>query len=163
QETTAAETTVPARRFTEKVLSDIWIDLLKVEPIGVTDNFFDLGGHSLLAGQTMARVARALGVSLPIKTIFEAPTVEHLARRVDEALATQAQEPSGEIPRLAHGGSQPLTVEQAHMILLEKELPDLPLFNLPFALRLQGPLDEAALRQTLDEIVGRHESLRTSI
>jgi amino acid adenylation domain-containing protein len=161
-EPAAAEATVPARRFTEKVLSDIWIDLLGVEGLGITDNFFDLGGHSLLAGKAMARVARALGVSLPIKTIFEAPTVEELARRVDDALAMQAQRPSPVIPRLAESGPRPLSVAQTQMIRIERDAPDIPQFNLPFALRLQGPLDVAALKQTLDEIVQRHESLRTA-
>ncbi|WP_409363512.1 amino acid adenylation domain-containing protein [Bradyrhizobium liaoningense] len=161
-EAEAAEAAVPARRFTEKVLSDIWIDLLKVDRLGVTENFFDLGGHSLLAGQAMARVARALGVSLPIKTIFEAPTVEQLARRVDEALATQTQKPLAEIPRLAQSGPPPLSIAQAEMVTLERDLPGLPLFNLPFTLRLQGPLDVAALRRALDDVVARHDCLRTA-
>jgi amino acid adenylation domain-containing protein len=158
----AAETSIPARRFTEKVLSDIWKELLKVADLGVTDNFFDLGGHSLLAGRAMARVARALGVSLPIKTIFEAPTVEQLARRVDDAYATQTRKAALDIPRLAESGPPPLSRAQAQMIRLERELPDLPLFNLPFAFRLKGPLDAAALTRTLDDIVRRHESLRTA-
>ncbi len=99
EEVSGPDAAVPARRFTEKVLSDIWIDLLKVESIGVTDNFFDLGGHSLLAGQTMARIARALGVSLPIKTIFEAPTIEELARQVDAAVATKPRKPGASGPK----------------------------------------------------------------
>jgi amino acid adenylation domain-containing protein len=158
----AAGGAVPARRFTEKVLSDIWMDLLKVESLGITDNFFDLGGHSLLAGRAMARVARAVGVSLPIRTIFEAPTVEELARRVDDALATQTPKASVDIPHLAESGPPPLSLEQIQMIEMERELPDLPLFNLPFAFRLQGPLDVDALTQTFEELVRRHESLRTA-
>ena len=121
QETAGPEAPVPARRFTEKVLSDIWIDLLKVESIGVTDNFFDLGGHSLLAGQTMARVARALGVSLPIKTIFEAPTIEQLARRVEEALATKPQKPVAGIPRLADNEPPTLSIAQEAWQVLDSE------------------------------------------
>ena len=69
QETTAGDASVAPRHATEKALADIWIDLLKVENIGVTDNFFDLGGYSLLAGQVLARVANAFGVSLPIKAV----------------------------------------------------------------------------------------------
>jgi len=162
QEAAPTDAAVPARRFTEKVLSDIWTDLLKVESLGVTDNFFDLGGHSLLAGQAMARVARALGVSLPIKTIFEAPTVEGLARRIDEAQATKAQKPQAAMPRVVDGGAPALSIAQDQMIRIEKELPGLPLFNLPFAFHLQGPLDPAALKQALDDIVRRHDSLRTT-
>lgn len=153
---------VPARRFTEKVLSDIWIDLLKVESIGVTDNFFDLGGHSLLAGQAMARVARALGVSLPIKTIFEAPTIEELARRVDESVATKPQMPLAGVPRLADSGPPTLSIAQDQMLRIEQNLPDLPLFNLPFAFHLEGPIDPRTLAQAIDDIVRRHESLRAA-
>lgn len=158
---------VPARRFTEKVLSDIWIDLLKVESLGVTDNFFDLGGHSLLAGQAMARVARALGVSLPIKTIFEAPTIEELARRVDEAAAAKPGKPAASVPRLIESrlserGPPALSIAQDQMLRIERNLAGLPLFNLPFAFRLQGPLDPAALAQAIDDVAARHESLRTT-
>ncbi|WFU79763.1 amino acid adenylation domain-containing protein [Bradyrhizobium sp. CIAT3101] len=162
QESAGTEATVPARRFTEKVLSDIWIDLLKVESISVTDNFFDLGGHSLLAGQAMARVARALGVSLPIKTIFEAPTIEELARRVDEAVATKPQKPAAGVPRLADRGPPTLSIAQDQMMRIEQSLPDLPLFNLPFAFHLEGPIDPRILAQAIDDIVRRHESLRTA-
>ena len=84
---------VAPRNSTEEVLADIWADLLEVEDVGVFDNFFDLGGHSLLAGRVLARVANAFGVSLPIRALFEAPTVEALARRVDEAGAMQSNEP----------------------------------------------------------------------
>jgi len=161
-ETTATESVVPARRFTEKALSDIWIDLLKVENLGVTDNFFDLGGHSLLAGQAMARVARALGVSLPIKTIFEAPTIEELARRIDEALATTPQQPAASVSRLAQSGPPTLSIAQDQMMRIERNLPDLPLFNLPFAFHLEGPVDPRMLAQAIDDIVRRHDSLRTA-
>ncbi|WP_298873277.1 non-ribosomal peptide synthetase [uncultured Bradyrhizobium sp.] len=161
QESVAAETAVPARRFTEKVLSDIWADLLKVESIGVTDNFFDLGGHSLLAGQAMARIARALGISLPIKTIFEAPTIAELARRVDEAAAMTPQQPAG-VPRLAESAPPTLSIAQDQMMRIEQNLPDLPLFNLPFAFHLEGPIDPRTLAQAIDDIVRRHESLRTA-
>ncbi|MGY4430586.1 amino acid adenylation domain-containing protein [Bradyrhizobium sp. F1.13.1] len=165
QETSGPDAAVPARRFTEKVLSDIWIDLLKIESLGVTDNFFDLGGHSLLAGQVMARVARALGISLPIKTIFEAPTIDGLARRVDEAVAAKPRKPAAGFARLATAslaeGSPPtLSIAQDQMLRIEQNLHGLPLFNLPFAFRLQGPLNLAALAQAIDDIVRRHESLR---
>jgi amino acid adenylation domain-containing protein len=161
-EAAGTEAVVPARRFTEKVLSDIWGDLLKVESVGVTDNFFDLGGHSLLAGQAMARVARALGVSLPIKTIFEAPTIEELARRVDEAVATKPQKPAASVPRLAQSGPPTLSIAQDQMMRIERNLPDLPLFNLPFAFHLEGPVDPRTLAQAIDDIVRRHDSLRTA-
>lgn len=162
QEGAGTGAAVPARRFTERVLSDIWGDLLKIESISVTDNFFDLGGHSLLAGQVMARVARALGVSLPIKTIFEAPTIEELARRVDEVAATKPQKPAAGVQRLAESGPPTLSIAQDQMMRIEQNLPDLPLFNLPFAFQLEGPIEPRLLAQAIDDIVRRHESLRTA-
>ena len=167
QEAPGPAAAIPARRFTEKVLSDIWIDLLRVDSIGVTDNFFDLGGHSLLAGQAMARVARALGVSLPIKTIFEAPTIESLARRVDQAMAETPRKPAASLSslaaaRLTDSGGPALSIAQDQMLRIEQNLPNLPLFNLPFAFRLRGPLDTTALAQAIDDVVFRHESLRTA-
>lgn len=159
-ETFAPDATVPARRFTEKVLCDIWIDLLKVEDIGVTDNFFDLGGHSLLAGQVMARVARAFGVSLPINAVFEAPTIAELARRIDEAMPAKPHKPAASAPRSASGGPPAVSIAQDQMLRIERQLPGLPLFNLPFAFRLQGPLDSAALAKAIDDVVRLHESLR---
>ncbi|QIO35997.1 non-ribosomal peptide synthetase [Bradyrhizobium sp. 1(2017)] len=172
QEVSGPDVALPARGFTEKVLSDIWIDLLKVESIGVTDNFFDLGGHSLLAGQTMARIARALGVSLPIKTIFEAPTIKELGRQVDAAVAAKPRkraargarsiETTRAETRPTEGGPPAPSIAQDQMLRIEQNLPGLPLFNLPFAFSLKGPLDRAALAQAIDDIVGRHESLRTS-
>ncbi|MCP3405770.1 non-ribosomal peptide synthetase [Bradyrhizobium sp. CCGB01] len=161
QEASGPDAAVPARHFAEKVLSDIWIDLLKVESLGVTDNFFDLGGHSLLAGQAMARVARALGVSLPIKTIFEAPTIEELAQRVDAAVAAKPRKSAAGKPRLAESGPPTVSIAQDQMMRIEQNLPGLPVFNLPFAFRLQGPLDPATLAQAFGDIVRRHESLRT--
>ena len=160
--TAAASTEVPSRHATEKALTEIWRDLLRVQRIGATDNFFDLGGHSLLAGQVMGRIARAFGVSLPIKTIFETPTVETLARRIDEALATRIPAPSADVPCLAEAGPGRPSFTQEQMMRAELALPGLPQFNLPFALRLQGPLDIAALKKALDEVVRRHEALRTA-
>jgi amino acid adenylation domain-containing protein len=158
----AANVSVPARHATEKALSEIWSDLLKLERVSVNDNFFDLGGHSLLAGQVMGRIARAFGVSLPIKTIFEAPTVEGLARRIDEALASRLPRSLPDVPSFAEAGPGLPSFTQEHMMRAERALPGLPQFNLPFALRLQGPLDIAALRKALNQVVRRHEALRTA-
>jgi amino acid adenylation domain-containing protein len=160
-ETTARDAEVAPRHATEKALAEIWIDLLEVENIGVTHNFFDLGGHSLLAGQVLARVANAFGVSLPIKAVFEAPTVEELARRIDAASAMKPHAPPVELLRTEETGARTVSIAQDQMIRVERELPGLPQFNLPFALRLQGPLNVGALEQSLVEVVRRHESLRS--
>ena len=151
---------VAPRDTTEEVLSRIWAGLLAAEKIGVFDNFFDLGGHSLLAGRALARVAEAFGVSLPLRALFEAPTVAALARRISEARETQSIEPALEIARGERDGPQPVSILQEHMLRIERDLPGLPQFNLPFAYRLQGPLNVPALKRSLAEVVRRHDSLR---
>jgi len=158
---TAAREFVAPRNSTEEVLAGIWAELLTAGEIGVFDSFFDLGGHSLLAGRVLARVATACGVSLPIRALFEAPTVEALARRVEEARKTQSNEPALEIARLEGDGRHRVSIVQEHVLRIERELPELPQFNLPFAYRLQGPLNVPALEQSLAEVVRRHDSLRT--
>ena len=157
---TAGEFVAP-RNSTEEVLAGIWADLLEVEEVGIFDNFFDLGGHSLLAGQVLARVASVFRVSLPIRALFEATTVEALARRIDEARATQSTESRPEIARVEREGPSAVSILQEHVLRIERELPGLPQFNLPFAYRLQGPLNVPALERSLVEVVRRHDSLRT--
>jgi amino acid adenylation domain-containing protein len=153
---------VAPRTATEQALVGIWIDVLDVDEVGILDNFFERGGHSLLAGQIMARVADSTGVLLPIRTIFEAPTIEALARRLDVARQTRSTEPRLEISRAKTQGLQPVSVMQESILRMERELPGLPQFNLSFAFRLQGPLNVSAFRRSVAEIVRRHDSLRTS-
>ena len=93
--------------------------------------------------------------------LFEASTVEALARRIDEARAMQSTEPRPEIARVERDGPQPVSILQEHVLRIERELPGLPQFNLPFAYRLQGPLNVPALERSLVEVVRRHDSLRT--
>jgi amino acid adenylation domain-containing protein len=160
---------VAPRNSTEALLAAIWADLLEVKEIGVSDNFFDLGGHSLLAGRVLARVANVFRVSLPIRALFEATTVDALAQRIDEVLAqrideaaeTQAYKPAVEIARLEENGARSVSIAQDQMMRTEQCLPGLPQFNLPFAFRVQGPLNIAALKRSLVEVMRRHESLRT--
>jgi amino acid adenylation domain-containing protein len=153
---------VAPRTATEQALARIWIDVLDVDDIGIFDNFFERGGHSLLAGQIMARVASATGVPLPIRAIFEAPTIEALARRLDIARQTRPSEPRLEISRVKTLGFQPVSAMQESILRMERELPGFPQFNLSFAFRLQGPLNVSAFRRSVAEIVRRHDSLRTS-
>ncbi|MDE5452933.1 amino acid adenylation domain-containing protein [Bradyrhizobium sp. CSA112] len=152
---------VAPRNSTEEVLAGIWADLLEVEEVGIFSDFFDLGGHSLLAGRVLARVANVFRVSLPIRALFEATTIEALARRIDEARATQSTESRPEIARVERDGRPAISILQEHVLRIERELPGLPQFNLPFAYRLQGPLNVPALERSLVEVVRRHDSLRT--
>lgn len=151
---------VAPRNSTEHVLAGIWAAILEVDKIGICSNFFDLGGHSLLAGRVLARVANLFGVSLPIRVLFEATTVEALAQRIDEARAVQSMEPQLQTARVEGDDSRVVSIAQERVLGIERELPGLPQFNVPFAYRLQGPLNIPALQRSLAEVVRRHDSLR---
>ena len=158
------------RTPTEEVLAGLWSDLLHTERIGVDDNFFELGGHSLLATQLMSRVREAFGVELPLRTLFEAPSLAGLAQAIDTAAQTargSAAPPLTAIPRDPGGAglpleAPPLSFAQQRLWFLDQLEPDSPLYNLPTAVRLQGELDVAALRRALAALLLRHESLRTT-
>jgi amino acid adenylation domain-containing protein len=164
---------VAPRNSTEEVLVRIWKDLLGCEHVGIFSNFLDLGGHSLLAGRVLAQIANVFHVSLPIRALFEANTVAALARRIDMARATQSTEPPPEMARVEKDGlpaipvapaipiAPAISIVQERVLGIERELPGLPQFNLPFVHRLQGPLNVPALEQSLVEVVRRHDSLRT--
>jgi amino acid adenylation domain-containing protein len=151
---------VAPRNHNEHVLAAIWAEILKIDKIGVLDNFFDLGGHSLLAGQVLARVAKAFGVSLPIRALFEGPTIEALARRIDGAGPIHVRAPGLIIPHTNDDNPQVVSMAQETVLRLEREFPGLPQFNLPFVYRLQGSLNVEALERSLTEVVRRHQSLR---
>jgi amino acid adenylation domain-containing protein len=147
---------------TEDALVEIWSSLLKIENIGVFDNFFDLGGHSLVAGQVLARIAKVFDVSLPLRAIFEFPTIAAMASRIKEARETGYSKPTLEIARRKDHGIQQVSILQEQMLRIERELPGLPQFNLPFAYRLQGPLNIRVLARSLTQVMRRHRLLRTA-
>ena len=148
----------------EEVLAGIWAELLGLERVGATDSFFDLGGHSLLATQVMSRLRRAVGVEMPLRDLFEAPVLADLATRVEVALRANAAPPVPPLlpvaPRLREG-PLPLSFAQQRLWFMEHLEPGSPLYNIPIALRVEGPLDAGVLALCLGEIVRRHEALRT--
>nr|QEO74622.1 Beta-ketoacyl synthase [uncultured bacterium] len=154
---------VPPRDEVEQTLARIWEGLLGVSPVGVHDNFFELDGHSLLATQVISRVREHYRIELPLRSLFESPTVAGLAARVEEARAAQtatAAQPMLAVPR--DGEPLPLSFAQQRLWFLDQLVPGNPFYNVPAAVRLVGELDAGALRRTLDEILARHEVLRTT-
>jgi amino acid adenylation domain-containing protein len=153
---------VAPRTPTEEILTGIWREVLDLPRLGVVDDFFALGGHSLLATRITARVRAAFGVSLPIRDLFEAPTVARLAERIDAAAR------SGEVPQappllpVPRGGDFPLSFAQRRLWFLQTLDPESAAYNMPGAFRLTGRLDAAALAGALREIARRHEALRTT-
>ncbi|HEU4457453.1 MAG TPA: amino acid adenylation domain-containing protein [Longimicrobium sp.] len=151
----------PPRTPAEEVLAGIWAEVLEGSTPGIHDDFFVLGGHSLRATRLMSRIRAAFGVDLPLRAVFEAPTVAGQAARVEAALregSGGAPPPLLPVPR---AGGLPLSFAQRRLWFLDRLAGGTSDYNLPVALRLEGPLDAGALRRALDEIAGRHEVLRT--
>ncbi len=148
----------------EEVLAGIWADVFERERVGVHERFADLGGHSLLAIQIIARAREAFQVEVPLRSIFEAPTVAGLAERVEDAL----REGDGEglaappVVRVARGGELPLSFSQERLWFLDQLEPGSAAYNVSMSLRLAGRLDVASLERALRELTRRHEVLRTT-
>jgi amino acid adenylation domain-containing protein len=146
----------------EQMLAESWCDVLGVERVGIRENFFERGGHSLLATRLMARVRRAFGVDLPLRALFESPTIAGLAERIHAARTDgmgDARPPIGRRP--ADAGDAPLSFMQERLWFLERLAPGRSTYHMPVALRLRGTLDVGALQRSLTELVRRHDALRT--
>ena len=154
---------VAPRNPTEQTIADIWTEVLRKPSgqIGIEDNFFDLGGHSLLATQVISRIRRSLSVELPLRTLFESPTVASLAQQAEAALATGRHEVPP-IVRVSREQPLPLSFAQQRLWVLDRIEPNSSLYNIPRGVRLKGTLNVEALIASLNEIVRRHESQRTT-
>ena len=139
----------------------VWAEVLKIERVGINDNFFDLGGHSLLAMKVASQVRRALGVEATLRMLFESQTVAALAESLDQLKAVDGEREVQGIERAPRGGPLPLSFGQLRLWFLDRLEPGSAAYNIPDAVRLNGRLDVEALEHSLNEIVRRHESLRT--
>ena len=154
------ETFVAGRTPNEELLAEIWGAVLGVERVGIHDNFFQLGGHSLLATQVVSRIRDAFKVEMPLRRLFESPTVAGLAESIEQSRGMGLQAPP--MVPVARGGELPLSFAQQRLWFIDRLEPGSSVYNFPAAVRLTGPLNVAALEQSLDEIVRRHEALRTT-
>jgi amino acid adenylation domain-containing protein len=153
---------VAPRTPTEEKLAEIVGDVLGVAQVGVYDNFFELGGHSLLATQIVTRVREHLQVNLQLKWFFDGPSIDQLATLVDSLRRGETTAAAAPIEQVSRERALPLSFAQQRLWFLDQLDPGNSIYNIASALHLRGPLDVNALERTLNEIVRRHESLRTA-
>ena len=146
----------------EKVLAGIWEKILGLKQVGIHDNFFELGGHSLLATQVISRLRKVFEIDMPLRTLFAAPTVAGLADSIDKALESEHLQPAPPILPVSRKEVLPLSFAQQRLWFLEQLEPGSSAYNIPRTMRLRGQLNVAALKQSLGEILRRHEVLRTT-
>ncbi|WP_344407547.1 amino acid adenylation domain-containing protein, partial [Dactylosporangium fulvum] len=150
---------VAPRTDLERRLAEVWSAVLERDRVGVTDDFFALGGHSLVATRLVSRVRAVLGRELAIRDLFETPTIAGLAARFDAPAAVRPALTAVE-PRPS---TVPLSPAQQRLWFLHEFEGPAATYNIPLALRLTGALDPDALRAAFDDVVARHESLRTTV
>src|SRR5215213_1515021 len=153
---------VGPRTATEEIVAGIWASVLKVERVGVTENFFDLGGHSLLATQVMSRIRESFAIELALLELFENPTVEGISKRIEEAAREGEGLPVPPLVAVERNDELPLSFAQQRLWFLNQLEPESAFYNMPSAMRLTGKLSKDALERSLNEIVRRHEALRTT-
>jgi len=167
----AGEAATP-RTPLEEMLVSIWSEVLQVQQVGIHDHFFELGGHSLLAVQVVARVVETLSSQLGagsadlegilINALFEEPTIAALASHLEGALEQDQGDSAPALRPVERTGALPLSFTQERLWFLDHLEPGHAFYNIAAAVRLRGPLRPEALEWSVNAIVQRHESLRTT-
>ncbi|MGD0906500.1 MAG: amino acid adenylation domain-containing protein [Candidatus Acidiferrales bacterium] len=150
---------IPPSTENEKLLAAMWTEMLRVEKVGLNDDFFDLGGHSLVAIKIISRIRDVFEVDLPTQTLFEHPTIAGLARVLAEA--KNGNRGAQHIERRKQTGPSPLSFSQEQLWFLDQLAPGSPVYNVVDVIRFEGRYDADAITKTLNELVRRHEILRT--
>ncbi len=145
---------------TEMALVVIWTELLKVENIGINDDFFDLGGHSLLAIKAVSRIRDVFDVDLHIQTLFEIPTISGLSKVLTEAKGSRDN--IQRIKQRKNGGPCSLAFAQEQLWFLDQFAPGSPVYNIVDEIRIDGKYDAEAMKRAMKELMRRHEVLRTA-
>ena len=151
----------PPQGHVETELAKLWQSLLGVKQVSRHDHFFELGGHSLIAVRLLSRISQVFRVVLPLSTLFAQPVLHDLAKALVEKLAQASESSYATIPPSPREKTLPLSYAQQRLWFLAQLDGDSATYHIPLTVRLDGALDIAALRDALNSLFARHESLRT--
>ncbi|NET02964.1 MAG: amino acid adenylation domain-containing protein, partial [Sphaerospermopsis sp. SIO1G1] len=160
-DTEIANNYVAPRTPTEEILTTIWQQVLKLETVGIHDNFFELGGHSLLATQLVSRIRDSLQIEISLQTVFAETTIAQLGKVIEQLQKQELQLAAPTILPRGENAEIPLSFAQQRLWFLDQLEPLSSSYNLPAALKLTGKLSIPTLDISLQEIINRHEALRT--
>ena len=149
---------------TETVIAGIWSEILRVSHVGRSDNFFDLGGHSLMATSVASRIRSTFKIEVPLRVLFEQPTIAGLAHKIEELQRNpQAESHEAALTRSEVQISEaPLSYSQQRLWFITQLAQGSPLYHMSTMVPIRGHLDSAALEKALSELIRRHETLRTT-
>lgn len=145
---------------TEEILVNIWSDILNIESIGKNDNFFELGGHSLLATQLISRIRETFKKEIPFNLVFESKDLATTAKAIDDYSDEKSY-----LPRITKSEKKddiPLSFSQQRLWFLDKLKPGDISYNIPTAIRIKGEIDFELFNKSINKIIAKHESLRTT-
>ena len=147
----------------ENLLANVWAEILRIPHVCSRDNFFEIGGHSLLATRVISRAREIFRLELPLRSLFEYPTIEALAREIGRLLKAERGFELPAIKKTLQISGLPLSFAQQRLWFLNQLEPDSPAYNIALALSIQGKLKIEVLERTLSEIIRRHEILRMRV
>lgn len=158
----AEEVVVAPRTAVEEVLAGIWEEMLGIRQVSVEQDFFDLGGHSLMATRVVSWLREAFQVNLPLRCLFDHPTIRGLARQIEAARSAAPLRPVPPVVPVGREKPLPLSFAQQRLWLADQMEPGNHSYNAARAIRFEGPLNVPALHRAIEEILRRHEALRTT-
>ncbi|WDQ32174.1 amino acid adenylation domain-containing protein [Paenibacillus marchantiae] len=158
-----SENFIEPKTLTEEIVAGIWCKLLDVDKVGIENNFFEIGGHSLIATQVVARIRDILKVNIPLRTIFNSPTIKKISEVIDSYLTNNnLNDNEFNISAVSREESIPLSFAQQRLWFIEQLEPNSPLYNMIDAIQLEGKLNIDALERAINLLLERHEILRTT-
>jgi len=147
---------------TEQTLAVLWSNVLAIDIIGTRDNFFDLGGHSILATKLISKVRDAFGVELPLRELFDKPTISETAQLIENLRFKETQLVIPPIQKISNLENIPVSLPQQRLWFIDQFSEGNSIYTIPFSILISGPLDSVVFEQSIRSVIKRHSSLRTT-